>query len=212
MGLEFDAKDYEMLKQHAISCGVGFTASAWDIPSLELVESLQPPFHKIPSAMMTHLEFLEVAATFDRPLVASTGMLSSAQLDAAVKILSRAKGPLVLLHSVSVYPCPEEHLNLSAISELVSRYGFPVGYSGHESSLSPSLVAMALGAAMVERHVTLDRSWYGSDQAASLEMRGLRELVDIARKIPIFRGSGEKEYMPGELEVAAKLRYWEDGS
>ena len=207
--LEFGLDTYMELKSVAKEVGVELTSSAWDLESLTLVESLDPPFHKVPSALMTNESFLQEIASLKRPVVASTGMLSERQLDKAVEILSAGDYPLTLMHTVSVYPCPEENLNLMAIPLIMEKTGLPVGYSGHEPSLSPSIMALALGASILERHVTLSRSMYGSDQAASLEMRGLRDLVGAARKWPSARGDGVKRMMPGEEEVARKLRYWE---
>lgn len=209
IGLEFDESQYRELQLFADSLGVGFTASAWDLRSLEFVEALEPPFHKVASAMMTHRKFLESVAKLGRTIVASTGMLNEGQLDAAVEVLLSQGAPVVLMHSVSTYPAAIDTLNLSLIGALRARYGLPVGYSGHEPSLSPSIAAMALGAVCVERHITMGRHLYGSDQASSLEPRGLRELVAVARNMPTMVGDGLKRYAPGEKEVAEKLRYWE---
>ena len=207
--LEFDFSAYVQLSSYAQDHGVLLTSSAWDAKSLELIESLNPPFHKVPSALMTNSDFLGRVADMNRPVIASTGMLSENQLDEALAVLSTGTFKLTLMHTVSVYPCPEEHLNLLSIVRLAEKTGLAVGYSGHEPSLSPSIMALALGASILERHVTLSRSMYGSDQAASLEMRGLRDLVGAARKWPAARGDGVKRMMPGEEEVARKLRYWE---
>ena len=208
-GLELDNQEYFELKDEAESAGVLLAASAWDLESLEFVESLDPPFHKIASAMMTHSGFLREVASTGRPIIASTGMMTIEDIEKALDVLRHSSAPIILLHTVSLYPCPEDLLNLMAIPMLAEHFGLPVGYSGHEPSLSPSILAMGLGAVMLERHVTTNRTMYGSDQAASLEMRGLRDLVSAARKWPASRGNGEKRVMPGEEEVARKLRYWE---
>jgi N-acetylneuraminate synthase len=129
-------------------------------------------------------------------------------IDRAVAIFKKHDCPVILMHTVSVYPCAEELLNLRAIQTLKERYGLPVGYSGHESTVAPSLVAAVLGAVAIERHITLDRAMYGSDQAASLAPRGLHELVSEIRRYPLMLGDGVKQYAPGEDGVAAKLRYW----
>ncbi len=113
------------------------------------------------------------------------------------------------MHTVSAYPCPEDQLNLHIIQDLKNKYKCKVGYSGHEPSVSPSIVAACLGATSIERHITLDRAMYGSDQAASLEKKGLEELVSIIRKIPMVIGNKEKNIFECEIEVAKKLRYWE---
>ncbi|MFZ4779031.1 MAG: N-acetylneuraminate synthase family protein, partial [Terrimicrobiaceae bacterium] len=131
-----------------------------------------------------------------------------ADVDKAVEILKKNDCPFVLMHTVSTYPSPEEDLNLRVMHELRQRYGVPVGYSGHESSVSPSVMAAVLGAVAIERHITLDRAMYGSDQAASLEKVGLESMVNQIRKIPAVLGDGVKKITPGEASVASKLRYW----
>jgi N-acetylneuraminate synthase len=135
-------------------------------------------------------------------------MASEYDVDAAVQIFKNVSCPIVLMHTVSVYPCKEELLNLRCISTLREKYQVPVGYSGHESTVAPSLVAAVLGAVAIERHITLDRAMYGSDQAASLAPRGLHELVSELRRFPLMLGDGVKKYAPGEEAVAKKLRYW----
>lgn len=209
IGLEFNESEYRHLQLFAAEMGIGFTASAWDLHSLDFVDALDPPFHKVASAMMTHESFLKAVGQTGRPIVASTGMLDEEALDLAVEILLASGSPLVLMHSVSNYPAALETLNLSSIGSLRSRYQLPVGYSGHEPSLSPSIAAMALGAVCIERHITKGRYLYGSDQSASLEPRGLRDLVAMARAMPSMIGDGVKRYAQGERGVAEKLRYWE---
>jgi N-acetylneuraminate synthase len=130
-------------------------------------------------------------------------------IEKAITIFNMKKCPFMLMHTISVYPSPLESLNLRVINTLADRYSVPVGYSGHEASVSPSLTAAALGARVIERHFTLDRSMYGSDQSASLEPDGLHRLVAGLRKIPIILGDGQKKYDNAEKEVAKKLRYWE---
>lgn len=209
LGLEFSLEQYQEINDFCAKLGIEWSASAWDIPSLHFVESFSPSFHKVASAMITHMDFLKEVAGLGRLTLLSTGMASLEDVDRAVQAFSGSKASLILLHTVSTYPTPEEHLNLSTIQTLHERYGLPVGYSGHEASVSPSIVAASLGAVVIERHVTLDRSMYGSDQAASLESSGLRQLVTVVDKIPTLLGSGEKDWAPGEREVASKLRYWE---
>jgi N-acetylneuraminate synthase len=132
-------------------------------------------------------------------------------VDKAVAILRKHACPFTLMHTVSTYPCAEEDLNLLVMQELRKRYGVPVGYSGHEVSVSPSVMAAALGATVVERHITLDRAMYGSDQAASLEKPGLETLVAQIRKLPAVLGDGVKRFSDAEKAVAGKLRYWPTG-
>ena len=208
-GLEFSREQYLEIDAYCRERGIAWSASAWDIPSLEFLEEFDPPFHKVASALLTHTTFVEAVASKGRVTLISTGMATYEIIDEVVEVFKRAGTPFVLLHTVSTYPSPETDLNLSMIHSLQERYGVPIGYSGHEPSVSPSVVAAALGATVIERHITIDRSMYGSDQAASLEENGLRQLVATIRKVPAMLGTGDKDWAPGEREVAGKLRYWE---
>lgn len=208
-GLEFGEDEYREIDLYCRTQKILWTASAWDSPSLDFIEAFKPAFHKVASAMITNTDFLRHVASLGRPTVLSTGMSSLEDVDRAVEIFQEVKTPVCLLHTVSTYPSIEEDLNLLTIQTFRDRYGLPVGYSGHEPSVSPSIVAAALGASVIERHITLDRSMYGSDQAASLEEAGLRQLVGSVRKLPLVLGDGVKRWAPGESEVAKKLRYWE---
>jgi N-acetylneuraminate synthase len=208
-GLEFSRAQYEEINAYCQDKGIAWSASAWDIPSLDFIEEFDPPFHKVASAMLTHRAFIEEVASKGRTTLISTGMATLEIIDEVVEVFKKVGTPFVLLHTVSTYPSPEADLNLSMIHTLHERYGVPVGYSGHEPSVSPSIVAASLGASVIERHITIDRTMYGSDQAASLEENGLRQLVSVIRKIPAMLGTGEKDWAPGEREVAGKLRYWE---
>jgi N-acetylneuraminate synthase len=209
-GLEFDLKAYQEIDTYCKEKGIQWSASAWDLPSLEFVENFSPPFHKVASALITHMEFLNAVAKLKRLTFVSTGMADEKMVKDAVAIFKKHGTPVVLLHTVSTYPSPEEDLNLRAMETLRNTFGLPVGYSGHETSVSPSIVAASLGAVAIERHITVDRTMYGSDQAASLEEAGLRNLVAVVRKIPKMMGSGKIEWAPGEEAVAKKLRYWEN--
>ena len=160
--------------------------------------------------MITNIEFLESLSKRKKYTFISTGMSDFKVIDKAVEIFNKNDCKYELMHSVSAYPCPEDQLNLNLITVMRERYGCNVGYSGHESSVSPSIIAVSLGATSLERHITLDRSMYGSDQAASLEEKGFNELISIVRKIPIVIGSSkEKKILECEKPVAKKLRYWE---
>jgi N-acetylneuraminate synthase len=209
-GLEFDLEAYREIDSYCKSKGIQWSASAWDLPSLEFVENFSPPFHKVASALITHMEFLEAVAKLKRLTFVSTGMADEKMVADAVEVFEKHGTPLVLLHTVSTYPSPEEDLNLRAMKTLRDTFRLPVGYSGHETSVSPSIVAASLGAVAIERHITVDRTMYGSDQAASLEEAGLRNLVAVVRKIPKMMGSGKIDWAPGEDAVAKKLRYWEN--
>jgi len=207
-GLEFGLREYQVIDAYCKEIEIEWSASAWDLKSLEFVESFSPSFHKVASALTTNIPFLTRIASLGRVTLVSTGMCTLEDVSRAVEIFKSAGTPIVLLHTVSTYPTPEEDLNLSTINSLAEKFGLPVGYSGHEVSVSPSVVAAALGACVIERHITLDRTMYGSDQSASLEENGLRNLVSTIRKVPTLIGNGVKAFAPGEEAVAKKLRYW----
>lgn len=207
-GLELSLEDYLEIDSYSKLIGLPWFASAWDIPAQHFLRPFNLPYNKIASAMITHIEFLNVVASEKKLTFLSTGMATIEDVDSAVDIFKSHGCPVVLMHTVSVYPCAEDQLNLLAIKTLQDRYGLPVGYSGHESTVAPSLIAVVMGAVAIERHVTLDRAMYGSDQAASLAPRGLHELVSEIRRYPGMLGDGQKKYAPGEEQVAAKLRYW----
>ena len=207
-GLEFGKKEYDEINAYCRDKGIAWFASAWDIPSQEFLRAYNLPYNKIASAMATHLDFVEVVAAEKKPTFLSVGMCTYEDVDKTVAILRKHDCPFTIMHTVSTYPCAEEDLNLLVMQELKKRYGVPVGYSGHEVSVSPSLMAAALGASVIERHITLDRAMYGSDQAASLEKPGLETLVAQIRKLPEVFGDGVKRFSDAEKAVAGKLRYW----
>ena len=207
-GLEFGAKQYDEIDAYCREKKIDWFASAWDIPSQKFLRKYNAPYNKVASALATHRDFLEVVASEKRPTFVSTGMCDWDEIAAAVAVFKAHGCPIILMHTVSEYPCAEEVLNLRVMNELRSRFGVPVGYSGHEPSVSPSVVAAAMGAVAIERHITLDRAMYGSDQAASLEAAGLRSLVSQVRKVPLVMGDGIKRTTAGEKKVAEKLRYW----
>ena len=159
--------------------------------------------------MTTNLDFLKRAAKKKVHTFISTGMCSIDDIGKAVNIFKDNKCEFTLMHSVSIYPCPEEKLNLINIKFLKEKFNCNVGYSGHEVSVSPSIVAATLGAVAIERHITLDRSMYGSDQSASLEEVGLSRLVNSVKKISRVLGNEKSGMVDGEQQVAKKLRYWE---
>jgi N-acetylneuraminate synthase len=207
-GLEFTKSQYDEIDAYCRSKAIPWFASAWDIPSQEFLRSYNLPYNKIASAMATHLEFVDAVASEKKLTFLSVGMCTHEDVDKAVAVLRKHGCPFSIMHTVSTYPCAEEDLNLLAIQELRKRYGVPVGYSGHEVSVSPSVMAAALGASVVERHITLDRAMYGSDQAASLEKPGLETLVAQIRKLSAVLGDGVKRVSDAEKAVAGKLRYW----
>lgn len=206
--LEFGRTEYEELDSFANGIGITWSASAWDIPSLEFLDQFDLEYHKIPSALNTNLSFIAEVASRNLPTLMSVGMITMGELDKSIQVFTNRNSALTLLHCVSTYPAREEDLNLMKIETLRQRYGLPVGYSGHESTVSPSVVAAALGATVIERHFTLNRASWGTDHAASLEPRGFATLVSTVRKIPVVLGDGKWKEVPGEAEVAEKLRYW----
>lgn len=208
-GLEFSAAEFDEIDAYCKKVGIDWFASAWDVESQEFLRRYDLKYNKVASAMTTNLAFLEVVASEGRMTFVSTGMCTPDNVERAVEVFRRLGCPFILMHSVSTYPAAEEDLNLRCIETLRARYGCPVGYSGHEVAVSPSLMAAMLGAVAIERHITLNRAMYGSDQAASLEVDTFKRLVTMIRKIPAVLGNGEKRIMAGEEEVAKKLRYWE---
>ena len=209
-GLEFGEKEYNEIDAYCRKVGIDWFFSAWDIESQKFMRRYDVKLNKIASAMLTNLPFLELVAAERKPTLISTGMCEWPQIDTAVEVFRKHKCPIVLMHTLSTYPSPEEELNLSVIHALRKRYGLPVGYSGHEPSVSPSVIAAMMGAVAIERHITLNRSMYGSDQAASLESAGLRSLLVRLRQIPVVVGDGVKRFDKAEQGVAKKLRYWEN--
>ncbi|PJA56738.1 MAG: N-acetylneuraminate synthase [Rhodocyclales bacterium CG_4_9_14_3_um_filter_68_10] len=207
-GLEFGKAEYDEIDRQCRQRGIEWFASAWDIPSQLFLRDYGLKRNKIASAMVTHPEFLEVVAEEKKPVFLSTGMCTYEEIDRAVAVFGKQGCPVTLMHAVSEYPAPEEILNIACMHALRERYGLPVGYSGHEASVSPSVIAAAHGAVAIERHVTLDRAMYGSDQSASLEEAGLRDMVAMIRKIAMVLGDGEKRITVKEEGVASKLRYW----
>ena len=209
-GLEFSREDYLEIDRYCSEVGIKWFASAWDIPSQEFLRDFDLPFNKVASALATHVEFLKIVAAEKKLTFLSTGMMTMNEVETAVEIFKSAECPFIVMHTTSVYPSPEDRLNIRAINTLRDVFQVPVGYSGHESTVLPSLVAATCGVVAIERHITLDRAMYGSDQAASLSERGLTTLIDEIRRLPIVLGDGAKKIEKGELEVAGKLRYWEN--
>lgn len=207
-GLEFGKAEYDEIDQYCRVKQIEWFASAWDVPSQIFLRQFDLKYNKIASAMITHDDLLSAVAEERKPTFISTGMSTYEQIDAAVAIFKQSECPFVLMHCVATYPAVEEELNLQMIHKLRERYGCPVGYSGHEASVSPSVIAAVLGAVAIERHISLDRAMYGSDQAASLEKPGFETLIAQISKLPVVLGDGIKLVSEGESKSAAKLRYW----
>jgi len=202
--VEFEKEQYEAVDRHARMYEMLWFASCWDEESVDFLEQFNPPCYKIASASLTDDDLLRHHKQYGRPIILSTGMSSLAEIDHAVEILGTDN--LILLHTVSTYPAKHEELNLRAIYTLKERYQVPVGYSGHETGLAPTLAAVAMGASVVERHITLDRAMWGSDQAASVEPQGFARLVRDIRAVETSMGDGEKKVYESEKPIIAKLR------
>lgn len=204
-GLELGQEEFAEIDAHCKEKGIDWFASPWDEASVDFLEQYSPPCYKVASASLTDAGLLERIREKGRPVILSTGMSTLEEIDKAVELLG--DGPLVLLHTTSTYPSKDNELNLSVIPNLRERYGLPVGYSGHEVGVIPSVMAfVAYDACIIERHITLDRAMWGSDQAASLEPRGMELLSSYLRTWGIVKGDGEKRLMDSEVPILKKLR------
>ncbi|MBF8191505.1 N-acetylneuraminate synthase family protein [Nonomuraea sp. K274] len=201
---EFGRDEYRQIAKYCDERGLHWFASPWDVPSVEFLEEMDVLVHKVASAGIADHELLRALAATGKPIILSTGMSTLSEIDQAVEIIGTGK--LIMMHATSTYPLPPEEANLRTITTLKERYGVPVGYSGHERGLQISLAAVTLGAVCVERHITLDRTMWGSDHAASLEPSGLEHLVRDIRIIEQAMGDGVKRVFPGEEAPKARLR------
>jgi N-acetylneuraminate synthase len=202
--LEFGEDEYRVIDAYCKDKGLAWFVSCWDEGSVDFIERFDPPAYKIASASLTDDNLLRHTRATGKPIILSTGMSTMEQVDHAVKILG--SDDLIILHACSTYPAHYEELNLRVIPVLQSRFGVPVGYSGHETGLPSSAATVAMGACMVERHVTLDRAMWGSDQAASLEPNGISRLVRDIRLIETAMGDGVKRLLDREVPIMEKLR------
>ena len=205
---EFGVDEYLEIDQFCKENDIGWSASAWDLESQDFLSKFNLPFNKVASALNTNSIFLEKVASEQKLTFLSTGMASLEDIEKCVEIFATNNCPLILLHTVSTYPAQDSELNLGVIKTLKDRFNLPVGYSGHEASVSPSIVAATLGAVVIERHVTLDRTMWGTDQSASLESNGVKMLSEALNKIPIIIGSSNKVFHESEKKAAENLRYW----
>ena len=203
--IEFGRAEFAEINRYCRERGILWFASCWDEPSVDFIEQFNPPLYKAASASLTDLPLLRKMQATGKPLMLSSGMSQMVEIETAVTHLNPHN--LLLAHSTSAYPCPVEQLNLRMILTLKERYpDIPIGYSGHEVGLAPTWAAVALGATFVERHITLDRAMWGSDQAASVEVMGLHHLVRDIRDIEKALGDGIKRVYPAEEKMMEKLR------
>ncbi len=205
-GIEFGYEEYKEIDRFCGEVGIEWFASAWDLESQKFLRQFNCKYNKIASAMLTYEPLLEMAASEKKHTFISTGMSTLEQIDRAVEIFRNAGCPFELMHCISTYPMEDEDANLNCINTLRERYKCNVGYSGHEVGLAVSYAAAALGITSLERHVTLDRAMYGSDQAASVEPMGLKSLVGAVRKIEKAMGDGAIGVLAKEVPISKKLR------
>ncbi|MGZ4971755.1 MAG: N-acetylneuraminate synthase family protein, partial [Limisphaerales bacterium] len=203
-GLEFGAKHYKEINEFCNEIGMTWFASCWDEPSVDFIDQFPVPCYKVASASLTDDNLLKHTRAKGKPIMLSTGMSTLAEVDHAVEVLG--KKDLILVHTCSTYPSAYPELNLRVIPELRKRYGVPVGYSGHETGIPTSVAAAVLGACVVERHITLDRAMWGSDQAASLGPSGFSRMAHDIRLIETSMGDGVKRVYETEVPIMKKLR------
>jgi N-acetylneuraminate synthase len=206
--VEFTPEQYQEIDRYCKEVGIQWFASVWDEPSVDFLEAYNPVCYKIPSASLTDHKLLSHLRSTGRPLIMSTGMSTMQQIHQSVDLLDKNK--LLLVHATSAYPCEPEELNLRMVQTLKKEFDLPIGYSGHEVGLVPSVVAVGLGACMVERHITLDRAMWGSDQAASVEPGGMERLVKYIRVTEKALGDGVKVVYESEKSQMRKLRRVDD--
>ena len=203
-GLEFGLDDFKEIDRYCKNKGIDWFASCWDEDSVDFIQQFNPPAYKIASASLTDDNLLRHHRKYGKPIIHSTGMSDMNEIEHAVEVLGTEN--LILLHSTSTYPAKPEELNLRVIETLSKMLPTPIGYSGHEVGLIPSYAAAVMGACMIERHVTLDRSMWGSDQSASVEPQGLSKLVCYIRELESTLGNGIKQVYASEIPIREKLR------
>jgi len=206
--IEFGLKEYREIDKYCKKLKIIWFASAWDIESLNYLKKFKLKYNKVASAMLTNLDLVKAIAKEKKLTFISTGMSSMKDIQKSINIFKKNKCKFVLMHCVSQYPCPEEKLNLKMILTLKEKFKCDVGYSGHEKTVSPSIFAYFLGANYIERHITLDRSMWGTDQAASLSSDGMINLAKILKKSSITLGNGKKNISKEEKEMLKKFKYW----
>ncbi len=206
--IEFNLSQYKAIDKYCKLKKIDWLVSCWDIESFKAMSNFKFKYHKIASAMLTNYKLLEIVSKSKTHTLISTGMSKYDDIDKAIKIFKKNKCKFTLMHCVSTYPAKVTDLNLNCIQTLMSKYKCSVGYSGHESTVSPSIVAYLMGAKIIERHITLDRTMWGTDQASSLSSEGMRSLTSIIHKIPQMLGDGKKRILKDEIPILKKLRYW----
>jgi N-acetylneuraminate synthase len=203
--MEFGEAEFSEIDRLCRQLSLQWFASCWDLPSIEFMERFEPPCYKVASASLTDLELLTAMRRTGRPVMVSTGMSTEVEIERAVRTVGKSR--LLIAHATSTYPCPLNELNLRMIQSLKQSYArCPIGYSGHEEGLEPTVAAVALGATFIERHITLDRTLWGTDQSASVQLSSLGQLVERVRDVERAIGDGVKRVYDSELSVRRKLR------
>ena len=204
--VEFDKDEYDYISSYCSEKPVDWSASVWDLDSLKFLMQYELPFIKIPSAMATNELLVAETAKTGRPIIMSTGMCELREVDDAVNNVLKYNNNLVLMHTNSSYPTPKDEINLRLIPFLKDRYGCRVGYSGHEEDLEPTVIAVALGATVIERHITLSHDMWGTDQKSSLEVMAMDMLHKRVKDVNKIMGSANKEVTKSEIAIRKKLR------
>jgi N-acetylneuraminate synthase len=206
--IELGEKEFREIDKYCKKIKIDWFCSPWDKNSLNFMKKFKIKYNKVASAMITNLDLVELIAQEKKLTFISTGMSTMTDINNAVKIFKKNKCDFVLMHCVSTYPCDEKSLNLNLIPVLKRKFKCKIGYSGHETSVSPTYAAWFLGADYIERHITLDRTMYGTDQSASLSEPGIRELTNILSKFSFMLGDGKKIITNEEKKLIPKFRYW----
>jgi N-acetylneuraminate synthase len=206
--IEFNYSQFKELTSYCKKVKIDIFCSAWDKNSQKFIRKLRFKYNKVASAMLTNIDLITDIAKEKKHTFISTGMSNYNDITKAIKIFKKFKCKFTILHCVSSYPCQSEDLNLSLIQTLKKKYKCKIGYSGHEDTVSPSIIAYLLGAEVIERHITLDRSMWGTDQSASLSEEGIRNLMTIIKKIPEMIGNGKKKINNDEKKMLKKFKYW----
>ena len=203
-GLELDKNEYNQIDAYCKKKGIIWFASCWDKCSVDFIDEFNPPCYKVASPSITDHELLKHIRSKGKPIILSTGMSTVDEIKETVKVLGQDN--LIMLHCTSTYPSNHDELNLNVINKLKEMFPIPIGYSGHEVGVFSTVIAVTMGACIIERHITLDRVMYGSDQVASLEPKGLKMLVRDTRLVPSIKGNGIKKVYDSELPIREKLR------
>ena len=206
--IEFNKKEFFEIQKYCKKVKIEWFCSAFDINSLNFLKQFKLNYNKVASAVLTNIPLITAIAKERKKTFISTGMSELKDISKAVKVFKKFKCDFILMHCVSTYPANENDLNLNTIKTLEKKFNCRVGYSGHESSVSPSIAAWFIGADYIERHITLERSMWGTDQAASLSKEGMMNLTEILKRMPIILGDGKKRLLKDEKKLISKFRYW----